>query len=144
MAGIENRYRQNRAIKNQLASETYLNNRSIEYDTRLQELLNKYKDDEVGFNREATKLRNDSLAKSLDYRRRQVSNPWMIQFSKDGSKLSARDRAMLQSAKDFNKRLLEDNKLAHKDSMESKREFNKLLSGLSSVTLALIKKGMQL
>lgn len=144
MTGIENRYRQNRAIKNQLASETYSNNRSIEYDTRLQELLNKYKDDEVGFNREATKLRNDSLAESLDYRRRQVSNPWMIQFSKDGSKLSARDRAMLQSAKDFNKRLLEDNKLAHKDSMESKREFNKLLSGLSSVTLALIKKGMQL
>jgi hypothetical protein len=49
----------------------------------------------------------------------------------------------LQRAKDFNKRLLEDNKRFHKDVMESKREHNKLLKQMSSLTAALIKKGLK-
>ena len=45
-------------------------------------------------------------------------------------------------AKDFNKRLLEDNKQFHKDIMESKREHNKLIMSMSSLTSELIKKAM--
>lgn len=63
-------------------------------------------------------------------------------YVKSGGKLSAADREKLQRAKDFNKRLLEDNKQFHKDIMESKREHNKLIMSMSSLTSELIKKAM--
>jgi hypothetical protein len=103
LAGVENRFRQARGMKNQLALESYLNRVGSEYDT-----------------------------------------PWLVRFSGKGSKLSYAEKAMLQRAKDFNKRLSDDNKQFHKDIMESKREHNKMIANMSALTAALIKKGMQL
>lgn len=81
-----------------------------------------------------------------------MGSPYMFQvkknssiktpYVKSGGKLSAADREKLQRAKDFNKRLLEDNKQFHKDIMESKREHNKLIMSMSSLTSELIKKAM--
>lgn len=103
LAGVENRFRQARGMKNQSALESYLNRVGSEYDT-----------------------------------------PWLVRFSGKGSKLSYAEKAMLQRAKDFNKRLSDDNKQFHKDIMESKREHNKMIANMSALTAALIKKGMQL
>lgn len=111
LAGVENRFRQARGMKNQLALESYLNRVGSEYDTE--------------------------LAKIGD-------TPWLVRFSGKGSKLSYAEKAMLQRAKDFNKRLSDDNKQFHKDIMESKREHNKMIANMSALTAALIKKGMQL
>lgn len=104
LAGVENQFRQNRAMKNQLALETYQNRASSEL----------------------------------------IDSPWLIQFGEKGTKLTYKEKAMLQRAKDFNKRLADDNKQFHKDIMESKREHNKLIMNMSALTAALIKKGMQL
>lgn len=82
---------------------------------------------------------------SMFTRRQNIEAPTpytMVRSSKSGGKLSAADREKLQRAKDFNKRLLEDNKQFHKDIMESKREHNKLIMSMSSLTSELIKKAM--
>ena len=80
----------------------------------------------------------------MDEKKRLIGSPWLIQFGEKGTKLTYRERAMLQRAKDFNKRLSDDNKQFHRDIMESKREHNKLIMNMSALTAALIKKGMQL
>lgn len=100
LAGVENRLRQARGMKNQLDA--------------------------------------------LKGRTPQIDTPWLVRFSGKGSKLSYAEKAMLQRAKDFNKRLSDDNKQFHKDIMESKREHNKMIANMSALTAALIKKGMQL
>lgn len=96
---------------------------------------------------------NDNVSQFLlDRRRGIMGSPYMFQvkrnsstktpYVKSGGKLSAADREKLQRARDFNKRLLEDNKQFHKDIMESKREHNKLIMSMSSLTSELIKKAM--
>lgn len=154
LAGVENRFRQNTAMKKQFAMEQAQNNMATEHDTAYAALAAKYKDNPAMFNQELGKLRNKVGQDMLTYKKQIFGSPWlfsktpttnnMIPYSAKGSKLSYKEKAMLQRAKDFNKRLSDDNKQFHKDIMESKREHNKMIANMSSLTAALIKKGMQL
>lgn len=144
LAGVENRFRQARGMKNQLALESYLNRVGSEYDTELAKIRETYKNDPVGAQREISKLRSKYQSDALKERTSLIDTPWLVRFSGKGSKLSYAEKAMLQRAKDFNKRLSDDNKQFHKDIMESKREHNKMIANMSALTAALIKKGMQL
>lgn len=144
LAGVENRFRQARGMKNQLALESYLNRVGSEYDTELAKIGETYKNDPVGAQREISKLRSKYQSDALKERTSLIDTPWLVRFSGKGSKLSYAEKAMLQRAKDFNKRLSDDNKQFHKDIMESKREHNKMIANISALTAALIKKGMQL
>lgn len=144
LAGVENRFRQARGMKNQLALESYLNRVGSEYDTELAKIGETYKNDPVGAQREISKLRSKYQSDALKERTSLIDTPWLVRFSGKGSKLSYAEKAMLQRAKDFNKRLSDDNKQFHKDIMESKRGHNKMIANMSALTAALIKKGMQL
>lgn len=172
LAGVENQFAQKRAMSQQLdmeeaqreAERTY----SPEFDRLTQDYNNAYKAYGAANNNNYTgwetsneykslvsrrKSLNDNVSQFLlDKRRGIMGSPYMFQvkknssiktpYVKSGGKLSAADREKLQRAKDFNKRLLEDNKQFHKDIMESKREHNKLIMSMSSLTSELIKKAM--
>lgn len=172
LAGVENQFAQKRAMNQQLdmeeaqreAERTY----SPEFDRLTQDYNNAYKAYGAANNNNYTgwetsneykslvsrrKTLNDNVSQFLlDKRRGIMGSPYMFQvkknssiktpYVKSGGKLSAADREKLQRAKDFNKRLLEDNKQFHKDIMESKREHNKLIMSMSSLTSELIKKAM--
>lgn len=172
LAGVENQFAQKRAMNQQLdmeeaqreAERTY----SPEFDRLTQDYNNAYKAYGAANNNNYTgwetsneykslvsrrKSLNDNVSQFLlDKRRGTMGSPYMFQvkknssiktpYVKSGGKLSAADREKLQRAKDFNKRLLEDNKQFHKDIMESKREHNKLIMSMSSLTSELIKKAM--
>lgn len=172
LAGVENQFAQKRAMNQQLdmeeaqreAERTY----SPEFDRLTQDYNNAYKAYGAANNNNYTgwetsneykslvsrrKTLNDNVSQFLlDKRRGIMGSPYMFQVKKNssiktpcvksGGKLSAADREKLQRAKDFNKRLLEDNKQFHKDIMESKREHNKLIMSMSSLTSELIKKAM--
>lgn len=170
LAGVENQFAQKRAMNQQLdmeeaqreAERTY----SPEFDRLTQDYINAYKAYGAANNNNYTgwetsnehkslvsrrKSLNDNVSQFLlDKRRGIMGSPYMFQVKKNssiknvksGGKLSAADREKLQRAKDFNKRLLEDNKQFHKDIMESKREHNKLIMSMSSLTSELIKKAM--
>lgn len=142
LAGVENRFRQTKAMRDQLALESYLNEANSNYNTSAAKIMEDYKDDPVGAQRELSKLQKGLQSDMLKKRSSLISTPWLVQFSGKGSKLSYAERAMLQRAKDFNKRLSDDNKQFHKDVMESKREHNKMITNMSALTAALIKKGM--
>lgn len=144
LAGVENRFRQTKAMRDQLALESYLNEANSNYNTSAAKIMEDYKDDPIGAQRELSKLQKGLQSDMLKKRSSLISTPWLVQFSGKGSKLSYAERAMLQRAKDFNKRLSDDNKQFHKDVMESKREHNKMITNMSAFTAALIKKGMQL
>lgn len=144
LAGVENRFRQTKAMRDQLALESYLNETNSNYNTSAAKIMEDYKDDPIGAQRELSKLQKGLQSDMLKKRSSLISTPWLVQFSGKGSKLSYAERAMLQRAKDFNKRLSDDNKQFHKDVMESKREHNKMITNISALTVALIKKGMQL
>lgn len=154
LAGVENRFRQNTAMRKQFDMEQAQNNMATEYDTAYAALAAKYKDNPAMFNQELGKLRNKMGQDMLTYKKQIFGSPWlfsrtpttnnMIPYSSKGSKLSYKEKAMLQRDKDFNRRLSDDNKQFHKDIMESKREHNKMIANMSSLTAALIKKGMQL
>lgn len=149
LAGVENQFAQKRAMNQQLdmeeaqreAERTY----SPEFDRLTQDYNNAYKAYGAANNNNVSQF-------LLDKRRGIMGSPYMFQvkknssiktpYVKSGGKLSAADREKLQRAKDFNKRLLEDNKQFHKDIMESKREHNKLIMSMSSLTSELIKKAM--
>ena len=141
LAGVENRFRQTKAMRDQLALESYLNEANSNYNTSAAKIM---EDDPIGAQRELSKLQKGLQSDMLKKRSSLISTPWLVQFSGKGSKLSYAERAMLQRAKDFNKRLSDDNKQFHKDVMESKREHNKMITNMSALTAALIKKGMQL
>lgn len=171
LAEVENQFAQKRAMNQQLdmeeaqreAERTY----SPEFDRLTQDYKNAYKAYGAANNNNYTgwetsneykslvsrrKSLNDNVSQFLlDKRRGIMGSPYMFQVKnssiktpcvKSGGKLSAADREKLQRAKDFNKRLLEDNKQFHKDIMESKREHNKLIMSMSSLTSELIKKAM--
>lgn len=144
LAGVENRFRQTKAMRDQLALESYLNEANSNYNTSAAKIMEDYKDNPIGAQRELSKLQKGLQSDMLKKRSSLISTPWLVQFSGKGSKLSYAERAMLQRAKDFNKRLSDDNKQFHKDVMESKREHNKMITNMSALTAALIKKGMQL
>ena len=172
LAGVENQFAQKRAMNQQLdmeeaqreAERTY----SPEFDRLTQDYNNAYKAYGAANNNNYTGWETSNEYKSLVSRRKSLNDnvsqfllgkrrgimgsPYMFQvkknssiktpYVKSGGKLSAADREKLQRAKDFNKRLLEDNKQFHKDIMESKREHNKLIMSMSSLTSELIKKAM--
>ena len=139
----EHTIKQNKALANQLALENFTLNQSAKYKQELDDLKNTYANDETKLQEEVNKLdrkyKNIINTKKLEF----LNNPYLVQFSKSGSKLSYADRAKLQRAKDFNKRLLSDNKQFHKNISESKKEHNKLIMNMSALTAALIKKGMR-
>ena len=139
----EHTIKQNKALANQLALENFTLNQSDKYKQELNDLKNTYANDTAKLQEEINKLdlkyKNIINNKKLEF----LSNPYLVQFSKSGSKLSYADRAKLQRAKDFNKRLLSDNKQFHKNISESKKEHNKLIMNMSALTAALIKKGMR-
>ena len=139
----EHTIKQNKALANQLALENFTLNQSAKYKQELDDLKNTYANDETKLQEEVNKLdrkyKNIINTKKLEF----LSSPYLIQYSKSGSKLSYADRAKLQRAKDFNKRLLSDNKQFHKNISESKKEHNKLIMNMSALTAALIKKGMR-
>lgn len=165
LAGVENQFAQKRAMNQQLdmeeaqreAERTY----SPEFDRLTQDYNNANNNNYTGWETSneykslvsRRKSLNDNVSQFLlDKRRGTMGSPYMFQvkknssiktpYVKSGGKLSAADREKLQRAKDFNKRLLEDNKQFHKDIMESKREHNKLIMSMSSLTSELIKKAM--
>ena len=45
-----------------------------------------------------------------------------IPYNKSGAKMNSADRIIMQRARDFNKRMLEDNKQLHKNINESKKK----------------------
>lgn len=152
MAGIENQYRQNRAAQRQMDASAY--QRSL-----LASMQAKYdKAVESGDQKKVDEVTNEYYSELQKYNKRAYSSPWLIQrttsmpssneygwidYAKQGGRLTAREREVIQRAKDFNKRMLEDNKQFHKDIMESKREHNKLIAGMSNLTADLIKNGMK-
>lgn len=154
MAGIENRFRQNTAMKRQFGMEQAQNAMGTEYDANYARIMKQYGEDPVRLNEELTKLRNKASQDMLTYKKQLLGSPWMFSnvpttsdktpYYAKGSKLTYKEKAMLQSAKDFNKRLSDDNKLMHKDIMEAKREHNKLIANMSALTASLIKRGMSL
>lgn len=163
LAGVENQFAQKRAMNQQLDMEEAQREAERTYSPE-----NAYKAYGAANNNNYTgwetsneykslvsrrKTLNDNVSQFLlDKRRGIMGSPYMFQvkknssiktpYVKSGGKLSAADREKLQRAKDFNKRLLEDNKQFHKDIMESKREHNKLIMSMSSLTSELIKKAM--
>lgn len=172
LAGVENQFAQKRAMNQQLdmeeaqrlAERTYspeFDRLTEDYNAAYKAYGNANKNDYTGWQTSneyksllnRRKTLNDNVSQFLlDKRRGIMGSPYMFQFKgssstktpyvKSGGKLSAADSEKLQRAKDFNKRLLEDNKQFHKDIMESKREHNKLIMSMSSLTSELIKKAM--
>lgn len=172
LAGVENQFAQKRAMNQQLdmeeaqrlAERTYspeFDRLTEDYNTAYKAYGDANKNDYTGWQTSneyksllnRRKTLNDNVSQFLlDKRRGIMGSPYMFQFKgssstktpyvKSGGKLSAADREKLQRARDFNKRLLEDNKQFHKDIMESKREHNKLIMSMSSLTSELIKKAM--
>lgn len=172
LAGVENQFAQKRAMNQQLDMEEAQREAERTYSPEFDRLTNDYntaykaygaanKNDYTGWETSneykslvnRRKSLNDNVSQFLlDKRRGIMGSPYMFQvkrnssiktpYVKSGGKLSAADREKLQRAKDFNKRLLEDNKQFHKDIMESKREHNKLIMSMSSLTSELIKKAM--
>ena len=146
LSGIENQFRQNRAARKQYDAESYrqglLSTMQPQYyaavqagDTaKQQQLLRRYNID------------------MLNYSRNNVRMPWMFQrttpspntpytYAK-GGRLTAQERIMIQRAKDFNRRMLADNKQFHKDIMAAKKQHADMIKHMSSLTSELIKKGM--
>lgn len=103
LAGVENRFRQAKAMRDQLALVSYLNEANSNYNTSAAKIMEDYKDGPIGAQRELSKLQKELQSDMLKKRSSLISTPWLVQFSGKGSKLSYAERAMLQRAKDFNK-----------------------------------------
>lgn len=165
LAGVENQFRQNKAVGRQVDLEAAAQGLSSQFDTNyriaassIQDKFNKWKETNtngtedqyytgVGKDDYETlrNLQNQYRLDSLGLRKH-LTSPWLfnkgIASEAKGGKLDKRDKEKIQRAKDFNKRLLADNKQFHKDIMESKREHNRLLISMSGLTSELIKRGM--
>lgn len=164
-AGIENRLRQRRTLLDRLGLEQKQNELTNFYEPQLANLRSQYNADlkayidanksDVGwtdsdtykaYEQKSKEINNRMYQDYLKYRQQVLGSPYLfsnrVVFSKSGGTLSAKDRIKLQEIKDFNKRLLEDNKQYYKNSQEASREFNKMLRHMSSLTAELIKKAM--
>lgn len=158
LAGIENTYRQNTAMGKQYQAESDQQQLRLKYSGAYDTAQKDYYNATTDQQREAAialkKKTDESYTKeAIDMRKNLGVTPWM--FTKKsvpeytitptyakGGKISETGKALLQSARDFNKRLLVDNTIFHRDIMESKREHNKLIASMSSLTASLIKNGM--
>lgn len=168
LSGIENNWRQNRAITNQINQQRNANAIYNSYSSALQSAYNNYESEtdptlkQFKYNY-YLKLRNQMQEQMYDNTEQWSTNPWMLRilkpqaevniptytgsvdvvpFSKSGSKITTKQKLLLQKARDFNKRLSDDNKLFHKILMEQKREYNKLYRQSSSFAAALIKDAL--
>lgn len=165
IAGVEQQFKQKKAINQQVNLEAAAQGLSSKFDTdyslaasSAQDRLNKWKmANPSGTDAQyyAGPGKNDyTILKNLQdtYRvdssklRNHLASPWLldrnITSNEKGGKLNKSDKEKIERAKDFNKRLLADNRQFHKDIMESKREHTKLLMSMSGLTSELIKKGM--
>lgn len=147
LSGIENQFRQNRAAHKQYDAESYrqglLATIQPQYDAAV-------KARDTAKRQQLSRQYNTDM---LNYSRDNVEMPWMFQkrtpvpstpaysYAK-GGKLSPQERIIIQRAKDFNKRMLEDNKQFHKDIMAAKKQHADMIKHMSSLTSELIKKGM--
>ena len=146
LSGIENQFRQNRAARKQYDTESYrqglLSTMQPQYDAAVQ----------AGDTAKQQQLLRQYNTDMLNYSRNNVGMPWMFQrttpspntpytYAK-GGRLTAQERIIIQRAKDFNRRMLADNKQFHKDIMAAKKQHADMIKHMSSLTSELIKKGM--
>ena len=146
LSGIENQFRQNRAARKQYDAESYrqglLSTMQPQYDAAVQ----------AGDTAKQQQLLRQYNTDMLNYSRNNVGMPWMFQrttpspntpytYAK-GGRLTAQERIIIQRAKDFNRRMLADNKQFHKDIMAAKKQHADMIKHMSSLTSELIKKGM--
>ena len=146
LSGIENQFRQNRAARKQYDAESYrqglLSTMQPQCDAAVQ----------AGDTAKQQQLLRQYNTDMLNYSRNNVGMPWMFQrttpspnapytYAK-GGRLTAQERIIIQRAKDFNRRMLADNKQFHKDIMAAKKQHADMIKHMSSLTSELIKKGM--
>lgn len=146
LSGIENQFRQSRAARKQYDAESYrqglLSTMQPQYDAAVQ----------AGDTAKQQQLLRQYNTDMLNYSRNNVGMPWMFQrttpspntpytYAK-GGRLTAQERIIIQRAKDFNRRMLADNKQFHKDIMAAKKQHADMIKHMSSLTSELIKKGM--
>lgn len=146
LSGIENQFRQNRAARKQYDAESYrqglLSTMQPQYNAAVQ----------AGDTAKQQQLLRQYNIDMLNYSRNNVGMPWMFQrttpspnapytYAK-GGRLTAQERITIQRAKDFNRRMLADNKQFHKDIMAAKKQHADMIKHMSSLTSELIKKGM--
>lgn len=146
LSGIENQFRQNRAAKKQYEAESYrqglLANMQPQWDAATK----------AGDTAAQQRLMREYNTNMLNYSKDNVGMPWMFQkkttvpgspqWVKQGGKLTSQERIIIQRAKDFNRRMLQDNKQFHKDIVAAKKQHADLIKHMSSLTAELIKKGM--
>lgn len=146
LSGIENQFRQNRAAKKQYEAESYrqglLANMQPQWDAATK----------AGDTATQQRLMREYNTNMLNYSKDNVGMPWMFQkkttvpsspqWVKQGGKLTSQERIIIQRAKDFNRRMLQDNKQFHKDIVAAKKQHADLIKRMSSLTAELIKKGM--
>ena len=159
LVGIEGRFRQNRAADKQFDLEQARLANATKYRPQLQALQDRYLEAQKNNDQEGMKAAMNDYYKLADaqnqemlaQRKKLAQTPWLfekvnpvqakIPYNKSGAKMNSADRIM-QRARDFNKRMLEDNKQLHKNINESKKQQADLIKHMSSLTAELIKKGM--
>lgn len=160
LAGIEGRFRQNRAAGKQFDLEQARLASATKYRPQLQALQDRYLEAQKNNDQEGMEaamndyyqLADAQNQEMLAQRKKLTQMPWLfekvnpvqakIPFNKSGAKMNSADRIIMQRARDFNKRMLEDNKQLHKNINESKKQQADLIKHMSSLTAELIKKGM--
>lgn len=160
LAGIEGRFRQNRAAGKQFDLEQARLASATKYRPQLQALQDRYLKAQKNNDQEGMKAAMNDYYRLVDaqnqemlaQRKKLTQMPWLfeqvnpvqakIPCNKSGAKMNSADRIIMQRARDFNKRMLEDNKQLHKNINESKKQQADLIKHMSSLTAELIKKGM--
>lgn len=160
LAGIEGRFRQNRAAGKQFDLEQARLASATKYRPQLQALQDRYFEAQKNNDQEGMKAAMNDYYRLVDaqnqemlaQRKKLTQMPWLfeqvnpvqakIPYNKSGAKMNSADRIIMQRARDFNKRMLEDNKQLHKNINESKKQQADLIKHMSSLTAELIKKGM--
>lgn len=160
LTGIEGRFRQNRAASKQFDLEQARLASATKYRPQLQALQDRYLEAQENNDQEGMKAAMNDYYQLVDaqnqemlaQRKKLTQMPWLfeqvnpvqakIPYNKSGAKMNSADRIIMQRARDFNKRMLEDNKQLHKNINESKKQQADLIKHMSSLTAELIKKGM--
>lgn len=155
-AGIENRLRTNRATQRQLDLRANELGAQQNYYTSRQNLINTYKNKDLSdpaiqaeFQNEQMRLENEAARKALDNTATTIGKGvWMKRpltsnslFAR-GGRLTAKDTALIERAKDFNKTMREQQKNFLRELQSIRRENGQMMRQLSSFTASLIKSGM--
>lgn len=146
LANIENRLRQNRAMQKNFTLQQDVSKIQNRYNLSMNKDLMTYNNASLD---EATRLAalerykaaSDKMNEELlGAKREHLKDKYLI-FNK-GGKITGADRIKIQEAKDFNKRLLEDQKTFYKILDNSMKENGRMIRSLSPLTSALIKDAM--